>query len=237
MYGGFGLFWDPTMLIIIPGMILASIAQMKISTTYYKYSQIPCQKGITGADVARELLRIAGISDVSVNMVQGRLSDHYNPMKRVVNLSPDVYSGKSIASLSVAAHEVGHAIQHHREYFPLTIRSAMAPIVNFSSSVSWILITLGLILGFMGNHSILMLKAGIFLFTIVVLFQVITLPVEFNASSRALKMLKEYYFLGKDEIDGSKKVLGAAALTYVAAALTGILQLLRLVVILNNRED
>ncbi|WP_250278749.1 zinc metallopeptidase [[Clostridium] colinum] len=232
----YGTFFDPTMLIIIPGVILASIAQLKISSAYGRYSQIASSKGLRGADVAKELLRIAGISDVSVEMIGGRLSDHYDPMKKVVRLSNDVYYGNSIASLSVAAHEVGHAIQHHYGYMPLTIRSSIAPIVGFSSRVSWILITIGLIFGFMGS-SILLLKIGIFLFTAVVIFQIITLPVEFNASKRALDMLEEYSFLQKNEVDGSRKVLGAAALTYVAAALTGILQLLRLIVILNNRED
>lgn len=230
------MFFDPTMIIIIPGIILASIAQMKINSAYGTYSRIACSKGLTGANVARELLRISGISDVSVEMVGGRLSDHYDPTKKVVRLSQDIYNGNSIASLSVAAHEVGHAIQHHFGYMPLTIRSSIAPIVGFSSRVSWILITIGLIFGFMGS-SVTLLKIGIFLFTAVVLFQIITLPVEFNASKRALDMLEEYSFLQKDEINGSKKVLGAAALTYVAAALTGILQLLRLVMILNSRED
>ncbi len=230
------MFFDPTMLIIIPGVILASIAQMKINTAYGRYSRIASSKGLRGADVARELLKIAGISDVSVEKIGGRLSDHYDPTKKVVRLSQDIYNGNSIASLSVAAHEVGHAIQHHFGYMPLTIRSSIAPIVGFSSRLSWILITIGLIFGFMGS-SVLLLKIGIFLFTAVVIFQIITLPVEFNASKRALDMLEEYSFLQKNEIDGSRKVLGAAALTYVAAALTGILQLLRLLVILNNRRD
>lgn len=232
----YGTIFDPTMLIIIPGVILASIAQMKISTAYGQYSRIANSKGLRGADVAKDLLRIAGISDVSVEMIGGRLSDHYDPTKKIVRLSQDVYSGNSIASLSVAAHEVGHAIQHHYGYMPLTIRSSIAPIVGISSRLSWILITVGLIFGFMGS-SVLMLKIGIFLFTAVVIFQIITLPVEFNASKRALDMLEEYSFLQKNEINGSKKVLGAAALTYVAAALTGILQLLRLLVILNSRKD
>lgn len=230
------MFFDPTMLIIIPGVILASIAQMKINTAYGRYSRIASSKGLRGVDVARELLKIAGISDVSVEKVGGTLSDHYDPTKKVVRLSQDIYNGNSIASLSVAAHEVGHAIQHHFGYMPLTIRSSIAPIVGFSSRLSWILITIGLIFGFMGS-SVLLLKIGIFLFTAVVIFQIITLPVEFNASKRALDMLEEYSFLQKNEIDGSRKVLGAAALTYVAAALTGILQLLRLLVILNNRRD
>lgn len=231
-----GIFFDPTMLIIIPGIIIASIAQMKISMAYETYSRVANSKGLRGAEVAKDLLRIAGISDVSVEMVRGRLSDHYDPTKKAVRLSQDVYAGNSIASLSVAAHEVGHAIQHHYGYMPLTIRSSIAPVVNFSSKVSWILITIGLIFGFMSN-SLVLLQIGIILFTVVVIFQIITLPVEFNASKRALDMLEEYSFLQKNEINGSKKVLGAAALTYVAAALTGILQLIRLLVIFNSRDD
>lgn len=235
MYG-FGMLFDPTMLIVIPGIIVASIAQMKISTAYGHYSRIASSKGLRGVEVAKELLRLSGISDVSVEMVGGRLSDHYDPTKKVVRLSQDVYGGNSVASLSVAAHEVGHAVQHHYGYFPLSIRSSLAPIVSISSNLSWFLITIGLLFGFMSSN-LLILKIGIFLFTIVVIFQLITLPVEFNASKRALNMLEEYSFLQKNEIVGSKRVLSAAALTYVAAALTGILQLTRLLVILNNREE
>ncbi|MBS5794681.1 MAG: zinc metallopeptidase [Lachnospirales bacterium] len=230
------MFFDPTIFIIIPGIIIASIAQMKISSAYGTYSRIANSKGLRGAEVARDLLRIAGISDVSVEMIGGKLSDHYDPSKKVVRLSQDIYAGNSIASLSVAAHEVGHAIQHHYGYMPLTIRSSIAPIVGFSSRLSWVLITIGLLFGFMSSNVIL-LQIGIILFTVVVIFQIITLPVEFNASKRALDMLEEYSFLQKNEINGSKKVLGAAALTYVAAALTGILQLVRLLVILNGRDD
>lgn len=236
MFPSYGLFFDPTMFIIIPGIIIATIAQMKISSAYERYSRITNSKGLVGADVARDLLRIAGISDVTVEMIGGRLTDHYDPTRKVVRLSQAIYSGNSIASLSVAAHEVGHAIQHHYGYMPLTVRSSIAPIASFSSKFSWILITIGLIFGFMSSSTTI-LQIGIILFTAVVIFQIVTLPVEFNASKRALDMLEEYSFLQRDEIGGSKKVLSAAALTYVAAALTGVLQLIRLLVILNNRED
>ena len=232
----YGLFFDPTMFIIIPGIIIATIAQLKINSAYATYSKVPNSKGLKGAEVASNLLRIAGISDVSVETVKGRLTDHYDPTKKAVRLSEDNYYGNSIAALSVAAHEVGHAIQHHYGYFPLSFRSAIAPIASFSSRFSWILITLGLLFGFMSN-SLILLKLGIFLFIAVVIFQIITLPVEFNASKRALDMLEEYSFLNKNEINGSKSVLGAAALTYVASAVVGILQLLRLIVILNGREE
>lgn len=236
MYYGMGMIFDPTMIIILPAIILSAVAQMKISSSFSKYSSIPSSKGMKGVDVARELLRISGITDVEVEVVNGRLSDHYDPRTKKVRLSKDVYYSNSIASISVAAHEVGHAIQHYNGYLPLDIRSAIAPIAAFSSRASWFLITLGLVFGFLSG-SILMLEIGIFLFTAVVIFQIITLPVEFNASKRALNMLEDYSFLENKEINGSKSVLSAAALTYVAAALTGISQLLRLIVILNNRRD
>lgn len=231
----YGMFFDPTMVLLIPAIILAGVAQLKVSTTYSKYSNIPNKKGMTGYQVAKELLEKQGITNVEVEMTEGRLSDHYDPSRRKVRLSRDNYSSSSIAALSVAAHEVGHAIQHHKQYVPLTFRSAMFPIVNFSSSVSWILITIGLLLGFSGNT--ILLKIGILLFSVVVLFQLVTLPVEFNASKRANKLLEQYGYLSKSEITGSKNVLNAAALTYVAAAATSVLQLVRLLLILNSREN
>lgn len=231
----FGMFFDPTMLILIPAIILAGFAQMKISSSYAKYSNISNKKGMTGEQVAKELLRRNGIDNVSVEMVEGKLSDHYDPNARKVRLSRDNYSSSSIAALSVAAHEVGHAIQHATHYAPLSFRTALVPIVNISSNLSWPLIFIGLLFGFSGNSIIL--KIGILLFSAAVLFQLITLPVEFNASKRANEMLEDYGFLSSSEVSGSKNVLGAAALTYVAAAATSILQLVRLLVILNNREN
>ncbi|MDE6182459.1 MAG: zinc metallopeptidase [Eubacteriales bacterium] len=230
----FGFYFDPTMLILIPAIILASFAQMKVSSAYAKYSNIPNQKGMTGAQVAKELLERQGIYNVSIEMVEGRLSDHYDPRSNVVRLSRGNYSSSSIAALSVAAHEVGHAIQHSKGYAPLSFRTALVPIVNISSSLSWPLIFIGLLFGFSGNS--ILLKIGILLFCFVVLFQLVTLPVEFNASKRANEMLEDYGFLSSNEISGSKNVLSAAALTYVAAAATSILQLVRLLIILNNRQ-
>lgn len=231
------MFFDPTIIILLPAIILASVAQMKVSTTFNKYSRINNKKGITGAEVAMQLLERNGVYDVQVEAVQGKLTDHYDPINKKVRLSKDNYSSTSISALSVAAHEVGHAIQHQEGYIPLQIRSASFPIVNFSSKLSWPLITIGLFIGFFGIGSLILLKIGIILFTAVVFFQLITLPVEFNASKRANDMLENYNFLDGSEIQGSKKVLNAAALTYVAAASSGILQLIRLLLILNNRDN
>lgn len=230
----FGMYFDPTIIILIPAMLLAGYAQFKIMATYSKYSQIQNKIGMTGAQVAQELLNKQGIFDVSVEMVAGKLSDHYDPIRKVVRLSKDNFYSSSISALSVSAHEVGHAIQHAKGYAPLNFRSALVPIVNFSSNISWILITIGLLMSFSGNT--LILKLGIILFSVVVLFQIVTLPVEFNASKRANLLLEKYGFLQKDEIRGSKEVLGSAALTYVAAVATSALQLVRLLLILNNNE-
>ncbi len=230
----FGMYFDPTIIILIPAMLLAGYAQFKIMATYSKYSQIQNKIGMTGAQVAQEILNKQGIFDVSVEMVAGKLSDHYDPIRKVVCLSKDNFYSSSISALSVSAHEVGHAIQHAKGYAPLNFRSALVPIVNFSSNISWILITIGLLMSFSGNT--LILKLGIILFSVVVLFQIVTLPVEFNASKRANLLLEKYGFLQKDEIRGSKEVLGSAALTYVAAVATSALQLVRLLLILNNNE-
>ncbi|MDE6357957.1 MAG: zinc metallopeptidase [Eubacteriales bacterium] len=229
----FGFYFDPTMIILIPAIILTAFAQMKVSAAYSKYSNIPNERGLTGAQVAKELLERQGIYNVSVEMVEGRLSDHYDPKANAVRLSRANYSSASVAALSVAAHEVGHAIQHSKGYAPLSFRTALFPAVNISSKISWPLIFIGLLFGF-GN--MLLLKIGIVLFAVVVLFQLVTLPVEFNASKRANAMLEGYGFLSSNEISGSKNVLNAAALTYVGAAATSILQLVRLLVILNGRE-
>lgn len=227
-------FFDPTMIILIPAIILTTFAQMKITSTYAKYSSIPNQRGLTGAQVAKELLQRQGIYNVSVEMVEGMLSDHYDPRANVVRLSRDNYNSASISALSVAAHEVGHAIQHAKGYAPLNFRTALVPIVNISSTISWPLILIGLLFGFSG--SAILLKIGILLFAVVVLFQLVTLPVEFNASKRANELLEGYGFLSSNEVVSSKKVLSAAALTYVAAAATSILQLVRLLFILNRNE-
>lgn len=227
--------FDPTILILIPAMILAGYAQFKIMGTYSKYSNLQSKIGMTGKQIAEEILKKQGIYDVSVEMVNGKLTDHFDPIKKVVRLSNDNFCSSSISAISVAAHEVGHAIQHSKGYAPLNFRSALVPIVNFSSNISWLLISIGLLLSFSGNTIIL--KIGILLFSVVLLFQIVTLPVEFNASKRAIKLLNEYGFLQKNEISHSKEVLKAAALTYVAAVATSLTQILRLLIITKNREN
>ncbi|MGY0372129.1 zinc metallopeptidase [Clostridium sp. JNZ J1-5] len=220
------MFWyyDWTFIIIIPALIISVWAQMKVSSSFNKYSRIMSINGYTGAQVARMLLDSEGLYDVPIEEIGGKLSDHYDPRRRAMRLSRDVYYGTSVASIGVAAHETGHAIQHQRHYAPLQIRNAIVPVVNFSSNASWIIFLLGLFLGF-GY----LVNIGIVLFIAVVIFQLITLPVEFDASNRALKVLEERNILYGDEIKGAKSVLSAAAMTYVAAALTAVLQLVRLI--------
>lgn len=226
------MFYDSTYLILVPALILSIWAQSKISSTFNKYSKIYSSKGYTGSQVARMILDSNGLVEVRIERVAGNLTDHYDPRDRVLRLSENVYSSTSVASIGVAAHEVGHAIQHQQEYRPLIIRNNIVPVVNISSSASWVIFFIGIIMGlpFLTN-------IGIVLFSAVVLFQLITLPVEFNASNRAIKILEDKSILYENEIVGAKKVLSAAALTYVAATLTAISQLLRLMALSNRRND
>ncbi|WP_127836396.1 zinc metallopeptidase [Clostridium prolinivorans] len=226
------MFYDYTYIILVPALIISFWAQLKINSTFSKYSKINSINGYTGAQVARMLLDINGLYDVPVEVINGRLSDHYDPSRRVMRLSRDVFYGTSVASIGVAAHETGHAIQHKERYAPLTIRNSIVPIVNISSNLSWILFILGIILGFAD-----LINLGIILFSAVVLFQLITLPVEFNASRRALQSLKSRAILYEEELNAAKAVLKAAAMTYVAAALVAISQLLRLIVISDRNRD
>lgn len=229
------IFWDPTMVLLIPAMILAMYAQMKVNSTYHHYSQIASQRGMTGADVARYILNKNWLYDIPIERVQGQLSDHYDPRSRVVRLSQGVYDSTSIAALGVAAHEVGHAIQHDTGYMPLYIRNTIIPITQIGSYVSIPLLILGILVS-----SPRLVELGILLFTAIVFFQLITLPVEFNASRRAVAVLGDEAILTADELVGTKKVLSAAALTYVAAAVTAVFQLLRLLIIsgvLGGRDD
>ncbi len=217
-------FYDKTMLILIPALLISAWAQMKVSSAFNKYSQVRSINGYTGAQVARMLLDAEGLYDIPVEEIGGKLTDHYDPRNRVMRLSTDVYYGSSVASIGVAAHETGHAIQHKKHYAPLEIRNSIVPVVNFSSNASWIIFLIGL---FMGSHGLTQL--GVILFSAVVIFQLITLPVEFNASNRALMILEDKSILYGDEVKGARAVLSAAAMTYVAAALTAILQLVRLI--------
>ncbi|MBE6064268.1 zinc metallopeptidase [Clostridium cochlearium] len=224
-------FYDSTMIILIPALIISFIAQIKVNSTFEKYSKIRSQGGYTGEQVARRLLDSHGLFDIPVQLVRGKLTDHYDPVNRVMRLSSDVYYGTSVASIGVAAHETGHAIQHQENYAPLKMRNAIVPLANLGSNLSWILFILGFILKITG-----LVKTGIILFSAVVLFQLITLPVEFDASSRAISMLEGTGTLYGEEVIGAKRVLSAAAMTYVAATLTAISQLLRLIV-LSRRND
>ena len=215
------MIFDPLYIIMIaPALILSVFAQIKVKSSYSKYSKVPTSRGITGAQAAREILRAEGINDVGIELSRGFLSDHYDPRTRVLRLSETVYAGNSLASVGVAAHEAGHAIQHARGYLPLKLRSALVPISSLGSNLAWPLLIIGFI--FMAKSLIL---AGIIFFSLAVAFQLVTLPVEFNASFRALAALPQAGILSDSEVAGARKVLSAAALTYVAAAASAVLQL------------
>ncbi|WP_315077150.1 zinc metallopeptidase [uncultured Clostridium sp.] len=219
-------YFDPTMIILVPAIIIAFWAQTKVNSAYSKFSKVSAMNGYTGEQVARMMLDEAGLYDIRIELVNTKLGDHYDPSNRVLRLSPEVYRGQTIAAAGIAAHEVGHAIQHKEAYRPLIIRNSIVPAVNISSNFSWILFFAGIL---MGVKSLVTL--GIILFSAAVIFQLITLPVEFNASSRALNILKSRNILYGDEVKGAAKVLDAAAMTYVAAALMAISQLIRLIAI------
>lgn len=209
------------------------VAQYKVKSTYSKYSRVRSDLGLTGAQAAQKILNMNGIYDVSIQHIAGDLTDNYNPRNKVLSLSDAVYNSTSIAAIGVAAHECGHAIQHDVGYAPLLIRNTIAPVVNIASSLSWIFIAAGLFFGM----SPTLIDVGIIMFSLAVLFELITLPVEFNASGRALTILSDSGMLYPDETAGAKKVLSAAAMTYVASALTAVLQLLRLIMLFGRRSD
>lgn len=231
----FPMYYDPTFLLLIPAMILAIYAQLKVQSTFRRYLQIPARSNLSGAQVARALLDKNQLTDVPVEITPGNLTDHYDPRRRVLRLSPDVYHGRSLAAFGVAAHETGHAVQHYHEYIPLSIRNSLYPAANFGSSLAFPIFFIGLIFGRGGTF---LMDLGIILFLVAVLFQVLTLPVEFNASKRALLMLEEGGFLTRGgEVVGAKKVLSAAALTYLAATAMALLQLFRLLILRGSRDD
>jgi Zn-dependent membrane protease YugP len=225
-------FWDPTMIILIPAILLALYAQLRVQSTYARYSEVPIANGLTGAQVAEEILRRNGLGAVEVNRVEGVLSDHYDPRTRTLSLSSPVYDGASVASAGVAAHETGHAIQHAQGYAPLALRSAMVPTAQFGSWLAWPLFLIGLFI-----HSGVMIQLGILIFSAAVAFTIVTLPVEFDASARALRVLKTEGLVDAEELRGVRSVLTAAALTYVAAAAMAILQLLRMLLLANMRRE
>lgn len=241
-YGGYrgfgGFYFDWTYLLVLAGVLLCLGASAMVRSSFHKYSQVRTRTGMTGAEAARRILNYAGITDVQIQPVKGQLTDHYDPRTKVVRLSEGVYGASSIAAIGVAAHECGHAIQHNKGYLPLSLRTALVPLANIGSALSWPLIIIGILLGgLMGvGLSGTLITAGIVLFALAVLFQVVTLPVEFNASSRALRILDTTGFLASDEMGSARKVLGAAALTYVAGAASSILQLLRLLILFGGRN-
>lgn len=230
MYYYYDSYYMIGYLFVIVGAIIMALAQMKVSSAYNKYSRIENSRHLTGRDVAYEILNQHGLSDVQIYEVKGHLSDHYNPSNLTLNLSSEIYHGTSIASLAVAAHECGHALQHQEGYKPLTFRNMIVPVCNISQTIGWIAILLGL---FIGKSSISWL--GVLLMSLMLLFQIVTLPVEFDASSRALSILNDRY-LTEDEYPGAKKMLMAAALTYVAAMLSTLLSLLRIVLMVMSRD-
>ncbi len=228
-------WWDQTYILVIIGAIICLIASARVKTTYAKYSKDRSMSGMTGAEAAERILRNAGIYDVSIGHVSGNLTDHYNPKTKVLNLSDSVYGSTSVAAIGVAAHECGHAIQHQEGYFPLSFRGALVPVANFGSTMAWPLIIIGL---FFNSHTgTFLIQLGIMFFSLAVLFQLVTLPVEFNASNRAVHILGSTGMLQDDELKKTRRVLRAAALTYVASAAAAILQLLRLVLLFGGRDD
>lgn len=229
------MFYDPTYILVMIGVVICLLASAKMNSTFSKYSRVRSHSGMTGKEAAEALLHREGIYDVRVEYVAGNLTDHYDPRSKVLRLSDATYQQTSVAAIGVAAHECGHAIQHARGYAPLSIRSALVPVANFGSSIAWPLIIIGLIMN--SQTSQLFLNLGVIAFSMAVLFQIVTLPVELNASRRALKILGNTGMLYPDEIRETRKVLTAAALTYIAGAASAILQLLRLIMISNSRRD
>lgn len=225
--------FDPTYLLVIIGAVICLLASAHVNSTFKKYSGYRSATGMTGAQAAERILNYAGIYDVSIGHISGNLTDHYNPAKKILNLSDSVYNATSVAAIGVAAHECGHAIQHQKGYVPLKLRSAIVPVANIGSTLAWPLILIGLL--FTRNTGSLLINLGILCFSFAVIFQLVTLPVEINASRRALVALEQQGILGSSELPYTKKVLTAAALTYVASAASAILQLLRLVILFGGR--
>ena len=236
MYGyyGYGLY-DPTMILVLIGAVLSLWASAKVKNTFNRYSSVRSMTGMTGAEAAQRLLNSQGIYDVTVRPVSGQLTDHYDPKAKVLRLSDSVYGSRSVAAVGVAAHECGHAIQDDVDYVPLRFRSAFVPVANIGTQIAWPILLVGLLFA----RSYLLIQIGLLCFFFGVLFQLITLPVEFNASARAVRILEETGMLDREELKGTRKVLSAAAMTYVAAAAASILSMLRLILLFggNRRRD
>ena len=229
----FYYYMDPTYILVLIGVVICMAASSKMNRTFQKYSRVRSHNGMTGREAAERILHSQGIYDVRVEHVSGNLTDHYDPRTKVVKLSDSVYDSTSVAALGVAAHECGHVIQHHEEYLPLRLRTLLVPAANFGSKAGIPIILLGILFG----YNYVLVQIGIWVFALAVLFQLVTLPVEFNASHRALKILKNEGMLDSTEVAQARQVLTAAAMTYVAALAASILQLLRLVILAGGRRD
>ena len=227
-------YFDPTYVLVLVGVVLSLLASARVKSTFNKYSRMHNSRGITGAQAAQQVLYSAGIHDVRIERVAGNLTDHYDPRSKVLRLSDSVYGSTSVAAVGVAAHECGHAIQHAKGYAPLQFRNVLVPVANFGAQIAWPLILIGLVIT--SKSSAFLINAGIIAFSLSVLFQIVTLPVEFNASNRAIRCIADKGMMYGDEIVAAKRVLGAAALTYVAGAAASILQLLRLILLTGGRR-
>lgn len=232
---GYYSWWDPTYMLVLIGAVICMIASARVKSTYSRYSRDRSMTNMTGAQAADRILKSAGIHDVTIQHVSGNLTDHYDPRNKTLNLSDSVFGSASVAAIGVAAHECGHAIQHDKNYVPLTLRSAIVPVANIGSTLAWPLIFIGFF--FTSNTGTWLINLGIICFSLAVIFQLVTLPVEFNASSRALRILGDTGILNSEELPKTRKVLNAAALTYVASAAAAILQLLRLVILFGGRNN
>lgn len=226
---------DPTYVLVLIGVVLSLLASAKVKSTFSRYQRVRSSIGLTGREAAERVLHGAGIYDVRIERVSGNLTDHYDPRSKVLRLSDSTYNSASVAAIGVAAHECGHAIQHATNYAPVRWRGSLVPIANFGSTIAWPLILIGLFIT--GRSSSLMINLGILAFSFAVLFHLVTLPVEFNASNRAIRILGSNGMMSREEVGAVKKVLGAAALTYVASAATAILQLLRILVLTGGRRN
>lgn len=227
----YGFYFDYTYLLVLIGAVLCMAASFKVNSTYKKYAKVASLSGMTGAQAAERILNYSGVTDVRIEHVSGELTDHFDPKNKVVRLSDSTYNSTSVAAIGVAAHECGHVLQHHEGYGPIKLRSALVPAANIGSKLGIPIILVGVLL----SWNQVLIQIGIWVFALAVLFQIVTLPVEFNASGRALAMVQQFGILSEDEIGSTKKVLRAAAMTYVAAAASSILQLLRLVFLYGNR--
>ena len=232
MPGYYGYYFDPTYILVIAGAVLCMLASANVNRTFNKYIRVGTMRVVTAEQAAAQILQGAGIHDVRIERISGNLTDHYDPRNKVLRLSDSVYGSTSVAAVGVAAHECGHAVQHSVGYVPIKIRNAIVPVVNLGSMLSWPVIVIGLVMSSAG-----LLNLGILLFGFTLAFQVVTLPVEFNASGRALRILKERSILYENEVGAARKVLAAAAMTYVVSVVSTILQLLRLIMLFGRRSD